>query len=59
MTRTTDDLNPQPPFRPLGEKVIRPVPAPPEWRPKPGSPGIEESRDGRLRTNIPGNEVNS
>jgi hypothetical protein len=51
MTRTTDDPNPEP-FQPLGEKVTRP-PVPdlkPEWRPRPGSPGIEENAQGRMRT---------
>jgi hypothetical protein len=47
--RDTD--NPWPvPQAPLGERVVKPAPRPPEWRPKPGSPGIEVGRDGRLRT---------
>jgi len=55
--RTTD---PDPrPFKPLGEKVTPPpLPSGPTWKPKPGAPGIEINSDGKLRTNIPGNEVN-
>jgi hypothetical protein len=47
--RTTD---PDPkPFRPLGEKVTPPAPPPaPEWKPRAGSPGIEENAQGQLRT---------
>lgn len=51
MTRTTDDLHPEP-FGGLGEKVVRP-PVPDvrhEWRPRPGSPGIEENAEGKVRT---------
>lgn len=47
--RTTDDLNPEPPFRPLGEKVEKP-PAPPKpWAEPRGDYGIVEE-NGRLRT---------
>lgn len=52
--RSTD---PDPvPQRPLGEKVTRPAPAPtqPEWKQKPGAAeGVQEDRNGRLRTNFP------
>ena len=56
MTRTTDDLNPDR-FQPLGAPVRKAPESKPEWKPKEGSPGIEESTDGngRLRTNIPAN----
>lgn len=56
--RTTDP-DPQP-FRPLGEKVTKPAPAPasPLWKPVPGAAkGVEVGPDGRLRTNIPGNGI--
>jgi hypothetical protein len=50
--RTTD---PEPqPFQPLGEKVDRTPPdLTPEWKPRPGSPGIYENREGRVRTDMP------
>lgn len=57
--RTTD---PDPvPFQPLGQKVEKPAPPPaPEWKQVPGAAkGVEQDRAGHLRTNIPGNEVNS
>lgn len=59
MTRTTDDLNPEPPFKPFGEKVTPPAPpAPPEWTQVPGAAkGVERNRAGYLRTNIPENEA--
>lgn len=50
MTRTTD---PDPePFRPLVEKVERKPPPDlrPEWWDRPGSPGIEENAQGKVRT---------
>ncbi len=51
MTRTTDDLHPEPPFKPLGEKVTPPAPPPaPEWNPVPGRPGFEVNRSGQWRT---------
>lgn len=57
MTRTTDDLQGNERWQPLGERVTKPVPPPPaqpEWRQKPGAaPGIEIGPDGRLRTNLP------
>lgn len=50
MTRTTDDLNPEAPFKPFGEKVPRPAPpAPPAPKPQ-GPSGIVEGPDGRIRT---------
>jgi hypothetical protein len=52
MTRTTDP-DPQP-MKPLGEKVTPAPPPAPEWKPKPGSPGIEVNKRGELRTNIKG-----
>jgi hypothetical protein len=50
--RTTD---PEPePFNPLGEKLNRnPPDSGPEWKPRPGSPGIYENRDGKVRTDMP------
>lgn len=48
--RTTDDLNPER-FQPLGEKVQRPAPPPPE--PKQVAPGVIKGADGRLSTNLP------
>lgn len=50
MTRTTDDLQDKEPFKPFGPKVEKPKPEQPEWRPRPGSPGIEENREGKVRT---------
>ena len=49
------DTDPKPgPWRPLGERVQpKPAPASPEWKPVPGSPGIERGPDGKLRTNLP------
>lgn len=46
----TTDPDPQP-FRPLGEKVPKPAPAPrPEWTQVPGAPkGVEQDKDGRMR----------
>jgi len=41
------------PVEPLGERVPRPAPPPPEWRAVAGSPGIEVNRLGQLRTNLP------
>ncbi len=45
-----------PPWKPLGEKVAKPAPAPasPVWKQVPGAAkGIEEGADGKLRTNLP------
>lgn len=51
--RNTD---PEPrPCIPVGEKVTQPTPSTPDWKPKPGSPGIEQNAQGELRTNIPEN----
>ena len=41
------------PHQPLGERVARPAPAQPDWRPLPDAPGIEVNRQGQLRTNMP------
>lgn len=53
--RTTDDLNPEPPFKPFGEKIVRPgPPAQPEWKQVPGAAaGVQVGPNGQLRTNIP------
>ncbi len=49
----TNEPDPEP-WQPLGERVKPAVSPPaPAWRDKPGSPGIEESRAGHLRTNLP------
>lgn len=49
--RTTDDLQEPERFKPLGEKINRTAPdLRPEWRPRPGSPGIEENAEGKVRT---------
>lgn len=58
MTRTTDDLQEREQFKPLGSPIPRAKPAPePEWRQKPGAAkGVQEDRNGRLRTNIPEND---
>ena len=54
MTRTTDDLQEKEPFKPFGPKVEKPKPAPgPDWRPRPGSPGIFENKEGKVRTDMP------
>lgn len=58
MTRTTDDLRDAERFKPLGTP-IRKEKAPaavPEWKQVPGAAkGVEQNRDGFLRTNIPTN----
>jgi hypothetical protein len=41
------------PWQPLGERVSRPQPAEPEWKPLSHAPRIEVNREGRLRTNLP------
>ena len=41
------------PSRPLGERVVRPAPLPPEWQPLADAPSIEVNRQGQLRTNLP------
>jgi hypothetical protein len=41
------------PWQPLGERVTRQPPPPPEWKPVVDAPGIEVNRDGQLRTNLP------
>lgn len=47
--RTTD---PAPePWRPLGERVVRP--APPAPAPRQVAPGVVQGADGRLYTNLP------
>lgn len=38
--RTTDDLQDPEPFKPLGHPIRKEPEAKPEWRPRPGSPGI-------------------
>lgn len=48
--RTTDDLNPPEPWRPLGERV-KAAPPPPKEREV--APGVIQGTDGRLRTNLP------
>jgi len=48
--RTTDDLNPEPPFKPWGDRVEKPV-KPPEH--KEVAPGIFERPDKRLYTDLP------
>lgn len=53
MTRTTDDLHPEP-FQPLGHAIPRATPpAPSKPEPKQIAPGVIEGEDGRLRTNLP------
>jgi hypothetical protein len=44
-----------PPWKPLGSPIAKPASAPasPLWKPVPGSPGIEQHRDGQLRTDLP------
>jgi hypothetical protein len=41
------------PWRPLGERVLRQPPPPPEWQPLSHAPSIEVNRQGQLRTNLP------
>lgn len=41
------------PLRPLGERVVRPAPTLPEWKPLAHAPCIEVNRQGQLRTNLP------
>lgn len=51
MTRTTDDLHPEP-WRPLGEKVT--PPAPPAAAPAQVAPGVmRDPATGKLHTNLP------
>ena len=49
--RTTDDLNPAPPWQPLGERVT--PPPLPAADPKRIAPGIVEAADGRMHTDLP------
>jgi hypothetical protein len=51
--RSTDDLQDKEPFRPFGPKVSPPPDLAPEWKPRPGSPGIFENREGKVRTDMP------
>lgn len=46
--RTTDDLNPEPKWQPLGERVVKFPPPAPEPKPR-GEYGIVEE-NGKLRT---------
>lgn len=56
--RTTDESNPEPPFKGLGEKITQPAPKLPEWTQVPGAAkGVGVGPDGKLSTRIPGNEV--
>jgi hypothetical protein len=49
--RTTD---PEPtPQRPLGEKVVKPVPNSPGWKPLEHNRQVEQDKNGNLRTQIP------
>ena len=41
------------PWQPLGERVMRPQPVQPEWKPLAHAPCIEVNRQGQLRTNLP------
>ena len=50
--RTNEPAWENKPCNPCGEKVIKPMPQPPEWTPKPGSPGVEQNAKGELRTNL-------
>ena len=42
-----------PPWKPLGDRVVRPPPSPPVWQPLHHAPCIEVNRQGQLRTNLP------
>ena len=44
---------PPAPWQPLGERVMRPQPLQPEWKPLAHAPCIEVNRQGQLRTNLP------
>ncbi len=50
--RTTDDLNPPPPWKGLGERVTKPASAPASSSPTPprGPYGLVTGDDGRIRT---------
>lgn len=49
--RTTDELNPEPPFKPFGEKVVKPTPPPSHAGAQPvGKSGIVTDADGKIRT---------
>jgi hypothetical protein len=50
--RNTDDPW-ETPQRPLGERVQPVQPREPEWKPKPGSPGVEVNSEGKVRTQLP------
>lgn len=49
MTRTTDDLHPDGPWRPLGETVVKAPPPKPEPKPQ-GPSGIVIDEHGMRRT---------
>jgi hypothetical protein len=53
--RTNDPTEPER-FQPLGEKIPRPAPFQPEWKPKPGSPGILENSKGEMKTDLRGHQ---
>ena len=44
---------PPAPGQPLGERVVRPQPTQPEWKPLAHAPCIEVNRQGQRRTNLP------
>lgn len=49
--RTPDDLNPSPPWKPLGDRVEQPKPAAPQLKPVPGAKsGIVVDENGRMQT---------
>jgi hypothetical protein len=55
--RTTDELTPQQPWKPFGERVVNPPPAKPEWTQVPDArPGVQQDKDGHFRTYMPDNQ---
>jgi hypothetical protein len=48
--RTTDDLNPEPAFKPFGPKVEKPKPSQPPHTAPQGDYGIVTLPDGTMRT---------
>ncbi len=47
--RSTDEMNSESPFKPFGEKVVKPVPASPKPKPE-GPSGIVVDENGMRRT---------
>ena len=54
MRTETDPTDDQKPWKPFGEKVVKPVPQKDEWQKSPDAPGVEYNwKTGKTRTNMP------